>query len=187
MKYVITDTGDVAKGKILAFETLEDVEKSSDVGTDDPAFGSARSLEQYYDKEDLLQLAERYEISQQQLRLVHTKHEIAMLVWRAMSGEEVMPSEKARKTPRPRTSGATGEMRSRLEKDAIIHMGQDEQGNPFSAKNNPKREGSASYDRFAKYKEGISVQKALEAGITPADLRHDEKKGFITLEHKSAT
>lgn len=188
MKYVITNIGDVENGVVVGpFPTLEEAEASAEVGKEDPVFGSARSLEEFYDKADLLKLAARYEIPQQQLRLVETKHEIAMLVWRVMSGEEVMASEKARRTPRPKTSGATGGMRSRLEKDAIIHMGADDKGNPYGAKNNPKREGSASHERFAKYKEGISIQTALAAGITPADLHHDEGKGFIKIERKSST
>lgn len=186
MKYVITQEGDPVNGLILSFPTTEDAEADARVGKHDPFFGSSRSLESYYLKEHLEALAKRLEIPEHKMRFVDTKHELAMLCWRAMSGEEVMSSEKARKTPRPKMAGATGGLRARLDAHAIIHMGQDEAGTPFGSKNNPKRQGTASYDRFAKYKEGISVQKALEAGVTPADIRHDLKKGFISLEEKSA-
>lgn len=50
------------------------------------------------------------------------------------------------------------------------------------AQTNPKRKGSASHDRYALYKDGMSVGDALKAGVTKADLAWDQKKGFIKLE-----
>lgn len=47
---------------------------------------------------------------------------------------------------------------------------------------NPKRPNSASHERFAKYKPGMTVAEALKAGVTKADLVWDQKKGFIKLE-----
>lgn len=44
---------------------------------------------------------------------------------------------------------------------------------------NPKRPGSASFDRFAKYKKGMTVAQALEAGVTRADIDWDSKRDFI--------
>lgn len=46
---------------------------------------------------------------------------------------------------------------------------------------NPKRKGSGAHIRFAKYKNGQSIQSALDAGITPADIKWDLEKGFIKL------
>lgn len=44
---------------------------------------------------------------------------------------------------------------------------------------NPKRPGTASFDRFAKYKKGMTVAQALAAGITRADIDWDSKRDFI--------
>lgn len=44
---------------------------------------------------------------------------------------------------------------------------------------NPKRPGSASFDRFAKYKKGMTVAQAIAAGVTRADIDWDSKRDFI--------
>ncbi len=44
---------------------------------------------------------------------------------------------------------------------------------------NPKR--GKSRDRFALYRDGMSVQAALSAGLRPEDLRWDHAHGFIDI------
>jgi membrane protein involved in colicin uptake len=46
---------------------------------------------------------------------------------------------------------------------------------------NPKRKGSKSYDRFAHYKNGITVEAAVKAGVLYADLKWDSEHGFIAV------
>lgn len=46
---------------------------------------------------------------------------------------------------------------------------------------NPKREGSGAHARFAKYKTGMTVSKALELGVTAADLAYDTKNKYISI------
>jgi hypothetical protein len=46
---------------------------------------------------------------------------------------------------------------------------------------NPKRAGSESALRFAKYKTGQTVAEAFEAGLSSADLRYDTLHKFITI------
>ena len=46
---------------------------------------------------------------------------------------------------------------------------------------NPKRAGSNAHARFAKYKTGMTVSKALELGVTPADLAYDTKSKYISI------
>lgn len=46
---------------------------------------------------------------------------------------------------------------------------------------NPKRAGSAAHDRFALYKNGMTVGTFLEKGGSSADLRYDEEHGYIKL------
>jgi len=48
-------------------------------------------------------------------------------------------------------------------------------------KDNPKREGSTSYDRFELYKKNKTVASFLEAGGTSGDIRYDVTKGYIKL------
>lgn len=46
---------------------------------------------------------------------------------------------------------------------------------------NPKRKGSKSYDRFAHYKNGMTVEAAVKAGVTYADLKWDTEHGFVAV------
>jgi predicted HicB family RNase H-like nuclease len=61
-------------------------------------------------------------------------------------------------------------------------------GYPESAKitvlvaNNPKRPGSAAYDRFAFYESGMTVNQALNAGVRSDDLRWDVAHKFIKID-----
>lgn len=48
-------------------------------------------------------------------------------------------------------------------------------------KENPKREGSASYERFELYRKAKTVADFLEAGGTTADIRYDEAAGHIKV------
>lgn len=47
---------------------------------------------------------------------------------------------------------------------------------------NPKKQGSASYDRFALYRVGMTVDEFVRAGGTIADVKWDAERGFIKLE-----
>lgn len=47
------------------------------------------------------------------------------------------------------------------------------------AEKNPKR--GAAGERFAKYQSGMTVDEAVSAGVTPIDISHDVKKGFISI------
>ena len=46
---------------------------------------------------------------------------------------------------------------------------------------NPKRPGSASYERFALYQDGMSVAEYLEAGGRRSDIRWDTARAFIAI------
>ncbi len=71
--------------------------------------------------------------------------------------------------------------RSKYGDDQKITLLKDAEGKKFGPKNNPKREGSKSHGRFAAYKDGMKVSKAIEAGVTKADLDYDVTKGFIEI------
>lgn len=46
---------------------------------------------------------------------------------------------------------------------------------------NPKKVGSASYERFAAYQEGMTVQAALKAGVKREDIAWDTRHQFISI------
>lgn len=46
---------------------------------------------------------------------------------------------------------------------------------------NPKREGSKAHGRFAAYEDGMTVQAALDAGLTTADLVYDAAHSHIAI------
>jgi hypothetical protein len=76
--------------------------------------------------------------------------------------------------PKPKRSGSYDDA-------ATITFGKDKEGNAYGPKNNPKREGSKSHERFAAYKSGMTVRQALDAGVLGADLKYDEGKEFIVI------
>ena len=51
---------------------------------------------------------------------------------------------------------------------------------------NPKRPGSASFDRFALYRNGMTVAQYLEAGGHRSDLNWDESRDFIRITRPEA-
>lgn len=62
-----------------------------------------------------------------------------------------------------------------------ITMGKDEENKTYGKDNNPKREGTKSAERFANYKDGMTVQAAKDAGLKDGDFDNDLKKGFISI------
>jgi hypothetical protein len=46
---------------------------------------------------------------------------------------------------------------------------------------NPRREGSNRYKRFAKYKDGITVAKLLDSGVSSKGIHTDVDQGYIKL------
>lgn len=57
----------------------------------------------------------------------------------------------------------------------------DQEGKKYGKDNNPKRSGSASASLFEKYKDGMTVQQAVDAGLTAAALRWDADHKFISI------
>jgi hypothetical protein len=51
---------------------------------------------------------------------------------------------------------------------------------------NPKRKGTKSYDRFAVYKNGMTVADAIKGGVLYADLSWDVGHGFIAVSKTEA-
>lgn len=58
-------------------------------------------------------------------------------------------------------------------------MGVDKEGKKYGKDNNPKRGKSA--ERFSKYRDGMTVEEALKAGLTGVDLNWDVQRKFISI------
>jgi len=86
-----------------------------------------------------------------------------------MSKDEVAQEEEAVKGPK------MGKKVEGLTREGIVTV---------VATTNPKREGSAAYDRFENYfklGEGSSVQEAIDSGLTIGDIRFDLIAGSIEV------
>jgi hypothetical protein len=49
------------------------------------------------------------------------------------------------------------------------------------AEENPKRNGSKSWYRFAAYVTGMTVEEAIHKGLTSGDIKYDQEHGYISL------
>jgi len=84
------------------------------------------------------------------------------------------------------SDGAAGEPRLSMESSqlsqcssvAVSSGSEDEELIVFESVN-PKNEGSASYDRYEKYKVAKTRTQAMELGASREDIRYDYKKGFF--------
>lgn len=86
------------------------------------------------------------------------------------------PKEKAPPKPKqPRTK-----MISKFPYSSKIFLNNDKDGKKYGNENNPKRGTAAT--RFNLYKDGMTLDQAVAAGIKPADIAWDSKKGWIRLE-----
>lgn len=88
------------------------------------------------------------------------------------NGDGVAADKKPRGEKKARAPRAEGEARSRVSKDATIKL---------LAAENPKRKGSAAFDRFKLYRDGMTVGDFLKKGGKTIDLGYDVKAGHISL------
>lgn len=96
-----------------------------------------------------------------------TLADAASLTWAAMEAYE--PPKKKEKVPK--VKGESKPRAGKVDNDAVITV----------LVENPKRKGSASYDRFELYENGMTVAQAKEAGVKPADVLYDLTHNFISV------
>jgi len=84
----------------------------------------------------------------------------------------VKAATKAPKTAKPATEGGRKGRAPAWPLDAKIKV---------LAKENPKRAGSASFDRFALYSKNATVGDFLAAGGTSGDLHWDSEHEYISI------
>jgi len=94
---------------------------------------------------------------------------------KATAKPETKAKAKAKATPQPRATTGPG-------KGSGIQLA-DNMRIILKRRDNPKRPGTASYERYNLYltKKPRTVAEALKAGITRADLRWDAARNFIEL------
>lgn len=97
----------------------------------------------------------------------------------ANSGQRKEASAKPVKDPNAPKAERQSALRKTYPDNAVITL-------ITPDKKNPKRQGSASYDRFAAYKDGMTVKEAVAAGVLYADLSWDVGHGFIKVEAPAA-
>lgn len=103
----------------------------------------------------------------------------AKTMWEALlkaEGRRLLMSEKGK--DKNESAGRP----SKYPDEAKIRLLADKDGNTYGPKHNPKRAGSASAERFALYKDGMTVKKYVENGGSRADLAWDEHRNFIKVE-----
>jgi len=87
-------------------------------------------------------------------------------------------------SPEPRAVMPTRSVRMTEEKTKKARI-KDEAVIKILADKNPKRGKSA--ERFALYKDGMTVKEAKEAGVTAADITYDTNKEFISVTEPEAS
>lgn len=99
-------------------------------------------------------------------------------------------NEKAQKPAKEKTKAVPPAVKRGprdVDPTSKIKLGIDKDGKAFHAtNNNPKREGTKAAERFALYKNGMTVAQAMEVGVKPRHLTKDVAKGFVTIESKAA-
>lgn len=96
--------------------------------------------------------------------------------------------KSTRKEVEPMTEAAVNEapksrtVRPKFPETAVIRLKADESGNKYGSTNNPKREGTKAFEKFAKYADGMTVAQALEAGIPGSSIYYDLDHGYISVE-----
>ena len=100
----------------------------------------------------------------------------------ALAKREIVPTDDKgdaeppqAKSPEPETMPHGREFRPPYEPDDVIYV---------MVAENPKRPGSTSAARFGKYRDGMTVKEALDAGLK-RDLAWDWEHRFISV-HKPA-
>ena len=90
--------------------------------------------------------------------------------------EAVAKPEKVKKERAPLSR------RAKYHDDRVINFGANEEGVAYNGTDkNPKRPGSKAFDMFSRYRNGMTVREAKDAGLDGRDFDFDLKRGFITM------
>ena len=62
----------------------------------------------------------------------------------------------------------------------------DDEDVAYGPDNNPKRKGTKAEAQFAKYRDGMTVAEAYEAGLSTAEISYDVSHDYITVTSAGA-
>jgi len=101
--------------------------------------------------------------------------------------DEAAATTKTKKAAANGEATTTGPKTAKFPETGVITFGKDNENKTYGPQSDgtfysPKRAGSAAGNRFLKYKSGMTVKEAMEAGIVRADLNWDTKQGFINIK-----
>lgn len=67
---------------------------------------------------------------------------------------------------------------------AVINMGKNKEGKLYGPDNNPKRADTACHARFANYRDGMTIDAALKAGLQAGDIAFDKNptRAYISVK-----
>lgn len=98
-----------------------------------------------------------------------------------MTAEDKVKEPKAAKEPKAPKERAEPTTMGGYKLEDKITLLADKEGKPYGADNNPKKAGSQTHARFAKYVTGQTVKEAYEAGVAAGDFAYDVSKNFISI------
>lgn len=173
-------------GALLKFPKLSDALTHRDVPTSAVVWGRASSFVADASMEEVLELAKKnlpdreFEGSPEGKRSIYyALLEIARTpqersTQAAGTEENGDMAGKKGATKKAAAKKATGERKPRVAKNGESKI-------KVLVEENPKRKGSASHARFAKYKDGMTVSEFISKGGTAADVNYDAAHGYIKL------
>lgn len=98
-----------------------------------------------------------------------------------MTAEDQVKEPKAAKEPKAPKERAEPTTMGGYKLTDTITLLADKEGKPYGADNNPKKAGSQTHARFAKYVTGQTVKDAYDAGVAAGDFAYDVSKNFISI------
>jgi hypothetical protein len=174
-------------GALLKFPKLSDALTHRDVPTSAVVWGRASSFVADATMEEALELAKQnlpdrqFDSSPEGKRSIYyALLEIARTpqerVTQAAGGDTEDGDMAGKKGAAKKATAkkASGERKARTPKNSESKI-------KVLAEENPKRKGTASHARFAKYKDGMTVDEFIKKGGTAADVNYDVKHGYISL------
>lgn len=105
------------------------------------------------------------------MSLAHDPSQPAVEILEALIGQPI--ARKATTPPKERQTRKQGPRTSASRSDPRVIT---------NVQPNPKKPGSASHARFALYEEGMTVAQFCAKGGSPADVKWDAERSYITLE-----
>lgn len=143
-----------------------------DFGKVEPSMVYHRCLEMSIDHADVV------------MSLAHDSSPLAVRTLETLVGKPIEQGWPCLKGPKPVVEGEAPPAPARQPKVRVARNAVTDPRVITHVAPNPKKPGSASYDRYALYRVGMTVNEAIAAGVKREDIAWDSdpKRGFIQFE-----